>query len=106
MTSSSVLSDTQAREIARGELKDAALAFVREHGYEGDDLPCGTTSGYSCPVGRALGAKYAYRNLAQLPSGDEILFPRRVVEFVGAFDRGEFPELLERASSLGKDGKA
>ena len=73
--------------------KAAALTFVREHGFEGDELPCGDASGYRCPIARALDASYAYRSRVLLKSGEYIDYPVPVKRFVAAFDARQYPDL-------------
>lgn len=74
----------------------AALAWARQHGFDGDALPPGKPgNARACPLARATGL-IVYRAHARRDdeSDDYVEIPDTVGEFICRFDRGEYPELL------------
>lgn len=75
------------------DLKAAALAWAREHGFTGTELPKGDQSFHSCPLSRATG--FEVTNSYAYGVDEAIVLPLLVAEFTRVFDRGEIPELIE-----------
>jgi len=93
------------------DIKAAALEAVNQLRAERGmptlaELPCGEMGGYrSCPIARALDAAGVAGSTIDFFRGadylEEVHMPQAIEDFVHAFDRGKFPELVDSEVDAG-----